>query len=220
MPARSLPACCSAGVAIWRQVLVRLPGPQGEEASNIYFTLENALAKGEEGIVTDRAGTLIGQYTKTPYATLAALALAKQKLEQGELEAAQAQLQWALDNAGPMSSGSDPSASGAGHGGRGQPHGAEACWRSLPERAFPRCRLNSRAILTRPRGYRRGPGRIRNRARRSAAGFTRTSDAAVEIRKFDRGGRVGGRPMTRFFAAFLLAVRWGVAPPYRAGSRA
>jgi len=73
---------------------------KGEEASNTYFTLMNALAKGEEGLVTDRAGMLIGQYTKTPYATLAALALAKQKLEQGELEAVHAQLQWALDKAG------------------------------------------------------------------------------------------------------------------------
>jgi predicted negative regulator of RcsB-dependent stress response len=71
-----------------------------EEASNIYATLTSALARGEENLVDDRAGTLIGQYSSTPYAMLAALALAKVKLEQGELEAAHAQLQWALDKGG------------------------------------------------------------------------------------------------------------------------
>jgi predicted negative regulator of RcsB-dependent stress response len=70
---------------------------KAEEASNIYATLTSALARGEEGVVNDRAGVLIGQYSSTPYATLAALMLAKVKLEQGELEAAHAQLQWALD---------------------------------------------------------------------------------------------------------------------------
>jgi predicted negative regulator of RcsB-dependent stress response len=100
MPVRSLPACCSTQRCCWRQVWFAYQDRKAEEASNIHFTLMNALAKGEEALVTDRAGMLIGQYTKTPYATLAALALAKQKLEQGELEAAHAQLQWALDKAG------------------------------------------------------------------------------------------------------------------------
>jgi predicted negative regulator of RcsB-dependent stress response len=60
----------------------------------------SALSRGKEGLVNDRAGVLIGEYSSTPYATLAALALAKVKLEQGVPEAAHAQLQWALDNSG------------------------------------------------------------------------------------------------------------------------
>jgi predicted negative regulator of RcsB-dependent stress response len=70
---------------------------KADEASNIYATMMNALSRGEEGLVNDRAGVLIGEYSSTPYATLAALVLAKVKLEQGVPEAAHAQLQWALD---------------------------------------------------------------------------------------------------------------------------
>ena len=73
---------------------------KAEEASNIYATMMSALSRSEEGLVNDRAGVLIGEYSSTPYATLAALALAKVKLEQGVPEAAHAQLQWALDNSG------------------------------------------------------------------------------------------------------------------------
>jgi len=73
---------------------------KADEASNIYATMMSALSRGEEGLVTDRAGVLIGEYSSTPYAMLAALALAKVKLEQGVPEAAHAQLQWALDKSG------------------------------------------------------------------------------------------------------------------------
>jgi predicted negative regulator of RcsB-dependent stress response len=73
---------------------------KAEEASNLYVSLMNTLAHGDENLVNDRAGILIGDYSSTPYATLAALALAKQQLEQNELEPARAQLQWALDRAG------------------------------------------------------------------------------------------------------------------------
>ncbi len=67
-------------------------------ASNIYTGMMAALEMGQDEVVTERAGVLIADYPRTPYATLAALALAKVKLEQGELEAARVQLQWALDN--------------------------------------------------------------------------------------------------------------------------
>jgi predicted negative regulator of RcsB-dependent stress response len=43
---------------------------------------------------------LVSDYSGSPYATLAALAMAKLRVEDGELEAAQTQLQWAVDNAG------------------------------------------------------------------------------------------------------------------------
>jgi predicted negative regulator of RcsB-dependent stress response len=73
---------------------------KAEEASNIYATMLSALARGEENLVNDRAGILIGEYSSTPYATFAAVVQAKVKMEQGELEAAHAQLQWALDKTG------------------------------------------------------------------------------------------------------------------------
>jgi predicted negative regulator of RcsB-dependent stress response len=71
-----------------------------ENASNIYTTLMTALNNGEHAVVTQKAGMLIADYSGSPYASLAALAVARVKLEQDELEAARAQLQWALDNAG------------------------------------------------------------------------------------------------------------------------
>ena len=69
-----------------------------QNASNVYMVMMNALETGDVAIVTERAGLLISEFSRTPYASFAALALAKLKLADGELEAAQAQLQWALDN--------------------------------------------------------------------------------------------------------------------------
>lgn len=71
---------------------------QAGNASNIYSVMMSALDNGQEAAVTEQAGILIADYSGTPYATLAALALAKVKLGQGELAAAHAQLQWALEN--------------------------------------------------------------------------------------------------------------------------
>lgn len=69
-----------------------------ETASNIYTTLMTAMEGGDKQIVTERAGMLISDYSGTPYATLAALALAKINIETGELAAARSHLQWVLDN--------------------------------------------------------------------------------------------------------------------------
>ena len=73
---------------------------QSQNASNIYTVMMGALANDREMVVLDQAGILIADYSRTPYASLAALALAKVKLKHGELEPARAQLQWALDNTG------------------------------------------------------------------------------------------------------------------------
>jgi predicted negative regulator of RcsB-dependent stress response len=70
---------------------------KAEEASNIYVTMTSAYARGEENLVTEQGGVLIEDYSSSPYAPLAALLLAKLRLDHGELEAAHAQLQWALD---------------------------------------------------------------------------------------------------------------------------
>ena len=71
-----------------------------ENASDIYTSLMSALNSGDTLAVTQKAGMLIADFSGTPYASLAAMAVARVKLEEDELEAARAQLQWALDNAG------------------------------------------------------------------------------------------------------------------------
>lgn len=69
------------------------------EASDIYAVMIGALQGGNTQAVSDKAGQLIADYGNTPYAALAALALARLRVEEGELEAAATQLQWVLDNA-------------------------------------------------------------------------------------------------------------------------
>jgi len=71
-----------------------------QNASNVYMVMMNALETGDATTVTERAGLLISEFSSTPYAAFGALALAKLQLDTGELEAAQGQLQWALDNSG------------------------------------------------------------------------------------------------------------------------
>lgn len=69
-----------------------------QQASDIYAVMINALQNGNNQAVSEKAGTLIGDYSSTPYAAMAALALAGLRVQEGELEAAATQLQWALDN--------------------------------------------------------------------------------------------------------------------------
>jgi predicted negative regulator of RcsB-dependent stress response len=71
---------------------------KAETASNIYTTLMVALERGQNQIVSEKAGVLVSDYTGTPYATLAALALARMNIETGELAVARSHLQWVIDN--------------------------------------------------------------------------------------------------------------------------
>jgi predicted negative regulator of RcsB-dependent stress response len=71
---------------------------KAETASNIYTTLMVALERGQNQIVSEKAGVLVSDYTGTPYATLAALALARMNIEAEELAVAQSHLQWVIDN--------------------------------------------------------------------------------------------------------------------------
>ncbi len=73
---------------------------QAATASNIYAVMMVALDNGNAAVVTQRAGILMTDFSSTPYASLAGLALAKLKLDEGELVAAHAQLRWVLDNTG------------------------------------------------------------------------------------------------------------------------
>jgi len=71
---------------------------KAETASDIYTMLMFALERGESQVVTEKAGMLVSDYTGTPYATLAALALARMNIEAGELAVARSHLQWVIDN--------------------------------------------------------------------------------------------------------------------------
>jgi len=67
-------------------------------ASNVYATMMIASQASKQEQVRAQANKLISDYTDTTYAPLASLLLAKYAVQDGELAAAQAQLQWALDH--------------------------------------------------------------------------------------------------------------------------
>lgn len=69
-----------------------------QTASNLYTVLMSALESGDTAAVSQKAGILTTDYAATPYATLAALAQARSKIESGDLPAAQGQLEWVLEN--------------------------------------------------------------------------------------------------------------------------
>ena len=68
-------------------------------ASAEFQHLTQELKAGENQSVMIRADHIIDAFPSTPYAPLAAMALAKVKVEDGQLAAAQSKLQWAVDNA-------------------------------------------------------------------------------------------------------------------------
>jgi predicted negative regulator of RcsB-dependent stress response len=76
----------------WRQNIA-------QQASDIYTTMMASLQQHDSLTTAERAGTLISDYSSTPYAALAALAISRLRIEEGALEAAQTQLQWVIDNA-------------------------------------------------------------------------------------------------------------------------
>jgi len=72
---------------------------QSLNASNIYAVMMAASKVGKQEEVRAQANKLIADYTDSAYATSASLLLARFAVQEGELAAAQAQLQWALDHA-------------------------------------------------------------------------------------------------------------------------
>jgi len=69
-----------------------------QQASNLFAALMNAMESDNAAVVAEKTGELVAEYSETPYASLAALALARDKIESGDLAAAQAQLEWVLEN--------------------------------------------------------------------------------------------------------------------------
>ena len=70
-----------------------------EIASAKYDTMVSALNQGMNDIALEQSSSLIGQFSDTPYAALAALSSAKIKLAQGDSLAARTHIQWVLNKA-------------------------------------------------------------------------------------------------------------------------
>jgi predicted negative regulator of RcsB-dependent stress response len=72
---------------------------QAVSASIVYEQLRDAVEKRDIARVKDASGTLFSQYGRTVYGQMAALMAARAYFEAGDLRAARAPLQWAMDNA-------------------------------------------------------------------------------------------------------------------------
>lgn len=72
---------------------------QAEAASVIYANLQDALAGGKKETVLGTGDRLVREYPGTAYATFAALAMAKLRVDEDKLAEAAQHLQWALDHA-------------------------------------------------------------------------------------------------------------------------
>ncbi len=87
-----------AAVFGWR-AWTQYQSTQSTQASNYYSQLMAAVAENNPQAAMSVGDQIINNYSGTPYAALSALALARLRLQQGELTAARAQLQWALGHA-------------------------------------------------------------------------------------------------------------------------
>ncbi len=70
-----------------------------EMASAEYEAMMQDLNQDKKNEAADRGAAILGQYADTAYGELAALAMAKIKVDENDLVAAKSHLQWALDNA-------------------------------------------------------------------------------------------------------------------------
>jgi predicted negative regulator of RcsB-dependent stress response len=84
------------GVRAW----VVYQGDIAVSASNEYEQWQVELNQDNAEAVAKRGGYIIDTYPRSPYAALAALTLAREHVDQGDLPAARARLQWVIDHAG------------------------------------------------------------------------------------------------------------------------
>jgi predicted negative regulator of RcsB-dependent stress response len=70
-----------------------------ENASAEYEAMIQDLNQDKQNEAADRGAAILGQYSDTTYGELAALAMAKIKVDENDLVAAKSHLQWALDHA-------------------------------------------------------------------------------------------------------------------------
>lgn len=72
---------------------------RAEAASEQYAALMAAAERGDQAAAVQKGEEVLKDYASTPYAALAALALAEIRLEQGDAAVARGHLQWAADHA-------------------------------------------------------------------------------------------------------------------------
>lgn len=70
----------------------------GEAASAAYQVMMERMERGATEEASQVGAQILGQFADTPYAALASLAMAKLKVEGGDLASAKSHLRWALDN--------------------------------------------------------------------------------------------------------------------------
>ena len=90
----ALGLACVFGYRTW----LAYQGDQAAQASAVYTVMLQGLDRNDGQLVNERSDLLISEYSSTPYAAFAALALAKIRIGEGDLEAAATQLRWVLDN--------------------------------------------------------------------------------------------------------------------------
>jgi len=71
---------------------------RAETASLHYEAMMQKAARGEADAVLQQGGQIVQQFGGTPYASLAALAMAKVKVEQGDSAAAGTHLRWVMEH--------------------------------------------------------------------------------------------------------------------------
>lgn len=69
-----------------------------EAASATYQMMQEQMSRGNKEDAATHGAQLLGQFSDTPYSSLAALSMAKLKLDAGDASAASSHLRWALDN--------------------------------------------------------------------------------------------------------------------------
>ncbi len=84
-----------AGLQGWRYYQNSL----AVKASMMYEVLQNVAKSGDAKKTRDAAGQIMEQFPSTPYAPRAALLAAKSNYDNGDVQSAKAQLQWAAEQA-------------------------------------------------------------------------------------------------------------------------
>ena len=71
---------------------------QAADASVVYGEFQKGLISDNKDVITASKSQLVTDYAKTPYASLASLAVAKKAVESNDMTLAKSNLQWVLDN--------------------------------------------------------------------------------------------------------------------------
>lgn len=90
------------GIILGGRAWIEHQDSQSHAASMLYQAMLTAMKDGKPDAALEQGTRILGQYSSTPYATLAALTSAKVKMDQGDLTTARTHLQWVLDHGKPQ----------------------------------------------------------------------------------------------------------------------